>query len=318
MNTLSPVKNSPRRSWRLLIGIWLIISLACSLPGLGAKTPTAIPETTQQVATPKALPNLPPALVEINPLPASEIGLLAPLTLYFNQPMLRESVQAALSLSPAVEGVFEWLDDATMRFTPKIPLPISSEITLTVAKTAQAQNGIALSQEAQVVYRTPSALTVTQQIPAPDSSEVNPATAVVVAFNRPVVPLQAENAGSGPAAFSLEPAVEGEGSWLNTSTYIFHPTTGLGGGVSYTVRMNTELVSVDGLSLDAEQITNWSFSTSTPQVIASTRPEIHGYYCSKNFQLNSTSRWTEPAWKPTLSLQSLNGELYPFGLYLGK
>jgi uncharacterized protein YfaS (alpha-2-macroglobulin family) len=311
MNALSPVKNSPRRPWRLLIGIWLILSLACSLPGIGAKTPTATPvNETQPVATPKELPNLPPALVETNPLPASEIGLLAPLTLYFNQPMIRESVQAALSFSPAVEGVFEWLDDATMRFTPKNSLPVASEITLTVRKTAQAQNGIALSQDEQVTYHTPSALKVTQQIPAPDSPEVNPATAVVVAFNRPVVPLQAEDAGSGPAAFSLEPAVDGKGSWLNTSTYIFHPATGLGGGTSYTVQMNTELVSVDGLSLDAEQITNWGFSTSAPQVIAFNPSSNTRILLQQEFSIEFNQPMDRASVEANLSLQSINGASY--------
>ncbi len=310
MNHLPTQNKTSHRFWQVVIGIWLIVSLACSLPGLGSKTATPEPEPTTQVPTPKALPNLPPALVEIDPLPASEIGLMAPLTLYFNQPMVRESVQAALSLSPAVEGVFEWLGDATVRFTPKKPMPVNSQISLTVSKSAKAQNGISLSQEAQVTYHTPSSLKVAEKIPAPGSYDVNPATAVVVTFNRPVVPLQVDESSNNPAAFTLEPAVAGEGKWLNTSTYIFHPASGLGGGVNYTVQLNLGLVSVDGLSLDAEQGMDWSFSTSAPRVIAYNPTTDSRILLQQEFSVEFNQPMDKASVESNLSLRSVAGETY--------
>lgn len=314
MNPISASLKSSRHPWRIALGVWMIISLACSLPGLGGKSTPLPPEPTAAAPTARALPNLPPALVETNPLPASEIGLLAPLTLYFNQPMVRESVQAALSLSPAVEGVFDWLDDATLRFTPKNPLPVDSQVSLTVGKDAQAQNGIRFTQEARVVYHTPSALQVTQKIPAPNSLEVNPVTPVVVAFNRPVVPLQADEGNAGPQAFRLEPRVEGKGSWLNTSTYIFHPARGLAGGTTYTVRMDPELTSLEGPGLADDQLLEWSFSTSLPSVIAYAPASKSRILLQQEFSIEFNQPMDRASVAENLSLRSVTGET--FGLEL--
>ncbi len=309
MNTTPENIHPKGRIWRIILGIWLITSLACTLPGLGGKTPT--PAVPTQAPTPKALPNLPPALVETNPLPASEIGLLAPLTLYFNQPMMRDTVQAALSLSPAVEGIFDWLDDATLRFTPQTELPAGSEITLTVAKSAKAQNGVALVQDQQVVFNTPSNLNITQRIPTPGDAEINPASAIVVAFNRPVVALKAEDPGSGPAAFTLEPAVEGQGTWLNTSTYVFHAAKGLGGGLTYTVHVDPTLQSVEGLGLDAGQTLDWTFTTSAPMVIGFNPAADSRVLLDQEFSIEFNQPMDRGSIESNLILQSVNGETYP-------
>src|SRR5512143_3188576 len=98
----------PIRTIPLLL---VVVSLACSLPGLimkggqptgtpGAETtPTALP--TQPLPTPYPMP---PAIVESDPPSGAELPLDGLVTLYFNQPMRRETVEAALSLQPAQSG----------------------------------------------------------------------------------------------------------------------------------------------------------------------------------------------------------------------
>ncbi len=132
---------------------------------------------------------------------------------------------------------------------------------------AKTVKGLALPREVSLSYRTPGLLTVAQVLPAPQAESVTPDSAVVVAFNQPVVPLGADSA-SQPAGFTLEPAASGRGEWLNTSTYIFYPDPGLAGGIDYNVRVNTSLKSSAGTPLDASAPNlAWAFRTALPEVL---------------------------------------------------
>lgn len=259
----------------------LIASLACSVPGFAgtSATPTQAPsdaknlEETLAVAAPdgqggkpQALVDLPPAVVEIDPLPRSMWMPDSAPTFYFNQPMERTSVQAAFQSQPQVSGSFEWLDDSTLRFTPEQQPAPNTRLTLTINNTAKAANGLALAQPVQVMYQTPGPLSLTQRLPEPDAVEINPSSAVVVAFNQPVVALGADSADL-PPAFSLQPEAEGRGEWLNTSTYIFYPQPALLGGTTYTVQLDPVLTSSAGQPLEAETLQEWTFSTAAPALI---------------------------------------------------
>jgi hypothetical protein len=97
--------------------ILIIISLACSLPTIGKPTPTSIPPSQTPTATPLPTPTpqpLPASLVESDPPQSAEMPLEGPITLYFNQPMDRASVEAALSSQLAQELTFTWTDDSTV------------------------------------------------------------------------------------------------------------------------------------------------------------------------------------------------------------
>jgi len=114
-------------------------------------------------------------------------------------------------------------------------------------------------------YQTAGFLELTQILPEPGAYDVDPESAVVVAFNRPVVPLGADSAGL-PAAFTLDPLPAGEGKWLNTSTYAYYPDPQLEGGKTYTVHLNEDLVSFDGSPLakvdePLRPANEWSFIT---------------------------------------------------------
>jgi hypothetical protein len=172
--------------------------------------------------------------VESDPPPGSEIGLARPITLYFNQPMDRTSVEGALSGLPSLSGRFDWLDDTAVTFTPDAPLLPETNVTITVSASAQSISGLTLINPLSIQYRTVGYLRLSQVLPEPGLQEVDPASAVVASFNRPVVPLGADPA-SLPAGLTLEPQPTGRGEWINTSTYIFYPEPALAGGVSYTI-----------------------------------------------------------------------------------
>lgn len=264
---------SPRQRSRslLILPLLIAVSLACSLPFFGQETPTpTIPaEIETQVVTPSspATPTptpqpLPPQLVEVNPPPGAELPVQGEITLYFNQPMDRSSVEAALSGHPLS---LDWKDDATLGILPERPFTPASKLDLKLASSAQAANGLSFSEAVDLNYQVIGYLQLIERLPEPSAVEIDPTSAVVATFNLPVVPLGTDS-DSLPPAFTLSPQAEGRGEWLNTSTYVFFPEPALAGGVDYAVRLNADLVSAGGSSL--ENAESWSFSTASPRLVA--------------------------------------------------
>ena len=266
----------------------LLASLACSIPNIGRATPTPANLTTPPVQaetpqmgiagtaapaerTPRAEPTtgekFPPALVEVEPQSQSQLGAGTAPVFYFNQPMERSSVEAAFKTQPSQAGRLDWLDDATLRFTPNQPVKAADGLTVTINTSAKAANGLALAQPVQVSYPAPGPMRAAERLPAPGAQDVNPSSAVVVTFNRPVVALGADPQGL-PPAFTLDPAAVGRGEWLNTSTYIFYPQPALMGGIRYTVHLDAKLTGVDGSPLEKSSGQEWSFTTSAPALLS--------------------------------------------------
>lgn len=265
-----------------LFTLLMLVSLACSLPGIGS-TPAPVTSPGQATAaqpgaantstpTVPALPTptpmtLPPALVETKPLSGSQLPLTSPITLYFNQPMDHASVEGALNGQPPLSGSFTWTDDATLTFTPDKPFLPDTRLNISLGTSAQSQKGMTMLEGVDLTFATSTYLSVTQTLPAPNASEVDPSSAVVAAFNQPVVALGADPA-SLPAAFTIQPEAQGKGEWINTSTYIFYPDLGLAGGAAYTVSLNSELKSTDGSPLGSAF--SWSFTTAAPRLVSMT------------------------------------------------
>ncbi len=247
--------------WQLIIFILLFISLACNL-GL----PTM--PGTQPLPTPSATPvPLPPTIIETLPPVGSTISQQALLTIFFSEKMARASVEAALSADFPGGFVFGWADDATLTLAPKIPYPVNSKVTFSLAASAISANGLALPEPLNFSYQTPGPLSVAQILPASNAVDVSPDSAVVVTFTQPVVPLGAAST-TLPDGLTLEPAAPGKGEWLNTSTYIFHANPALAGGIQYTAHVNPKLISTSGVALDpSSPDTSWSFTTTLPAVL---------------------------------------------------
>ncbi|MBE9473583.1 MAG: Ig-like domain-containing protein, partial [Chloroflexi bacterium] len=254
----------------LLVFVLLLVSSACSFPSGETETPTPSPSqeiVERATATFPAIPtptpqSLPPDLVESDPFPNSEVGLDGSLKFYFNQAMDQTSVEEAFS---GLSGRFNWLDDSTLIFTPNQPLTPSAQLDLQFDTQAQAANGLQLVEPINLVYYAVGYLYLTQSLPEDGSTAVEPSSAIVATFNRPVVPLAADQS-TLPPAFTLEPNAEGRSEWINTSTYVFSPETSLAGGTEYTVKLNNDLTGVDGSPLQIPQA--WSFTTADPRLLS--------------------------------------------------
>ncbi|RME07988.1 MAG: hypothetical protein D6803_02450, partial [Anaerolineae bacterium] len=251
--------------------LWLICTsfllvLACGLPAQIQSLNSAATVTPRPTITPTPLP-LPPDVIASNPPEGSVWPLGTPLTLTFNQAMDAASVQAAVQLlvsGQSVAAQFSWKDDRNLQILPLSALPPDARLRLVVAASAQAANGLTLPAERTLTFLTPPPLEVVDMLPSSGQTDVNPASAIVVTFNQPVVALGAAQEAL-PSPLSIEPAVAGEGRWINTSTYAFYPQKGLYGGSTYTVSLNPDLRATTGAKLATS--VSWQFSTVAPRLI---------------------------------------------------
>ncbi len=296
-----------------LISVLILVSLVWSLAGCSKVSPTGVvttPTKAAELATPTTIPTplpqtQPPALVETDPLPGAQIALNNPITFYFNQPMQRTSVEAALTGQPSLSGSFSWKDDSIVTFNPDKPLLPGTSQVINIGTNAKSAKGMALLRPISLSYSTSPNLTLVQTLPAADSTDVDPTSAVVAAFSQPVVALGADPA-SLPEGFTLTPSAQGKGEWINTSTYIFYPQPALGGGVQYTVSVNHDLTSTDEAPL--ESTSAWSFSTILPRLV-STLPadNINNVRLDARVQLNFSYSMDAASVKSNFSLLSSDG-----------
>ena len=261
-------KNKKLHNLRLRNAVILVILMftgsACSFPNLFAATPTpeAQPTTVIENKTPDMLS---PSLVEITPLPGSELSLNNSFRLYFDQPMDRASVEGAIKIVPNLSGRFNWLNDQQVEFFPEQNLPLASEVVFYLDQTAHSTTGLALSKPVEVNYKSAQPLKITQRLPEPALNDVNVLSAISISFNQPVVNLGLNS--DSPPAFTIEPTVEGEGKWINTSTYLFTPQPALQGGVEYQVTIDPKIKSTKGTDLIEGELQAWTFRTASPDVV---------------------------------------------------
>lgn len=299
------------RPLALMLMVVMLVSTACNMPW--SPQPTATSETGSAepqptVRVPKSSQSLPPAVVETNPIEKSELSPQDSVTVYFNQPMDAKSVEENWSSSPSVMGSFEWIDEATVKFTPSNPMPINSAFKVSLGASAKATNGKTLGAPVEVQFQIANGFQVTDKLPAPESTDVDPSAAVVAVFNRPVVALVAEETDQ-PPAFTIEPAASGSGKWLNTSTYIWYPDPALQGGTTYTVHLNQALVGADGLTWDSENLpADWSFTTTLPALMSFTpNYDTNMIWLDSSFSMTFNQIMDQESTQQAFSLSSDNG-----------
>jgi hypothetical protein len=71
--------------------------------------------------------NYPPIVIDVWPMPGTEMVDLDPLSITFDQPMDKRSTETALQFDPPLEGVIHWVDAQTMAFTPRDGWPKRAE-----------------------------------------------------------------------------------------------------------------------------------------------------------------------------------------------
>ncbi|MBK9049952.1 MAG: Ig-like domain-containing protein [Chloroflexi bacterium] len=214
-----------------------------------------------------------PQVVYSSPLPGEETTLDGAITIRFDQPMDRASVEAAFAITEeqgdaqAVRGNFTWTRDDTVIFTPANNLDRQQRYRVQIGTRAQGLNGQTLEGPVLLNLETVGFIAVSQVIPDTDTDNVQTDSAITVLFNRPIVPLTATGQQANlPQPLTFTPPLDGTGEWVSTSVYRFVPDAPLDGATTYRVTVNEGLEDVVG-GLLAEDYT-WSFTTVDPSVVS--------------------------------------------------
>ena len=91
---------------------------------------------------------------------------------------------------------------------------------------------------------------------------------IVVRFNHPVVPLVSDGEGEANVVNPLfiEPPIDGEGQWIDTSTFVLTPSADLQTATLYNVSIRPGLIDQMGASLDEDH--HFTFTTESSRVVA--------------------------------------------------
>lgn len=164
----------------------------------------------------------------------------------FAAPMDPASVAAAISVDPATPVSLAWLDAGRrLLVSSRDGWAPETYYTITIGSTARDATGIALTDTLRTAFYTrgptSARIVATQPLAA---GRVSPASAFIVAFDRPV------DAAAARAAFRIDPPVAGElhadSAVGPTEQLTFVPDEGLASGTRYTVSIAGGLLDADG------------------------------------------------------------------------
>ena len=237
----------------VLIITLLIFSASCreaeetATPPAPTATHTAVPQPTD-TPEPSLIDGsapLHPRLVGQHPAAGEEAPLDGIFELYFDQPMHPETAVSVLDDGgEEVEGELSWPQPRVLRFKPTSTFKPASHYQVVVEDTAVSAEGVPLLDGLTLDFYTIGDLAVSQISPDDGLVDVAIDSAITVIFNRPVVPLLVgEDAANLPNPLTIEPAIPGQGEWVNTSVYIYRPEGALIGRQTYTVNVNADVIN---------------------------------------------------------------------------
>jgi hypothetical protein len=279
--------NQPRWQSVHIVGVLLLLFLAayasasCGRPSPTATAALPSPAASAAPAPTATLPGLPavdsgmplpPQVISQQPALGQELPPDGSLEIEFDQPMDQAATAAAWQvLGPdgeAVAGQVTWLDASTLRFTAAESFHTGQTYVASLSGEALSAEGLPIVQPLRWEFATVGALEVQQVFPADGATEVANNAVITVIFNRPVVPLViAEDQSGLPAPIQITPALAGQGEWVNTSVYAYHPEGVLYGDTSYTVVVAAGLQDMSGETVLEKEV-SWSFTTTAPDIAA--------------------------------------------------
>ena len=245
-----------------------IILISCAGPVAKVTTPsqaTEVPVPSGPASVGTSLLIVPPTVVAVTPERGAEHSTTEPVVVFFDQPMDPSATTSAFAISPHVEGKIE-VDGNQLLFMPDQPLAYAARYEITISQQARSQRGKSLLESYVHQFSTVGFLSVSSTQPGDGAEGVAVDGTVTVVFNRPVVPLLvADQSANLPDPLVFEPAVQGKGSWLNTSVYKFHPDAVFAASTRYKVAVTAGLRDTTGSILPEDVV--FTFRTADPAVV---------------------------------------------------
>lgn len=161
-------------------------------------------------------------------------------------------------------------EQAAIFFKPDKPLDRGARYEASIAPGVHALSGAEINKDALTwSFAVIGDLEIEQVIPPAGAGEISPLTnQIAVHFNHPVVALTTPaDQNTLPQPLTISPPVQGQGRWLDTSTFVFSPTVALDPATSYSVSVAAGLKDQTGGEL--RQGFDWSFTTIAPRIYGS-------------------------------------------------
>ena len=230
-------------------------------------TPTPVPTNLVKLDDDGA--PLPPQVINTTPAGGQEIGANGIVQLQFDQAMEQNATSAAFSLldpvGAVVTGDITWPSADTLIFTPAEPLTPEITYQATLSTDAASSENLTMADSFTLDISVASDLMITQVFPADGTLEVENNAVITVIFNRPVVALMTvEDQANLPQPVQFSPEIPGQGEWLNTSVYVFHPSEALLSATTYTAQVPAGLTDTIGSELAAAY--RWQFTSVAPTI----------------------------------------------------
>ncbi|MGZ6344915.1 MAG: Ig-like domain-containing protein [Candidatus Limnocylindrales bacterium] len=175
------------------------------------------------------------------------------LDLVFSSPVERDSVAAALTVTPAVGGTVTSTHDETdavsdhFRWVPERPLEVGASYTFALATTVHDTDGISLAAPASLDMRALGRPTIDRWKPASRATGVPIDQTVSVRFSRPM------DRATTQAAFhvsGLDPLKAGRFSWAEHDTVlVWQHTAAFHNGTTYAIAIDGTARSKDGIAM---------------------------------------------------------------------
>src|SRR5262245_48964938 len=140
---MNGTRYTPRNILRITSILVVLAAVACDFQGCGLPGVPGGPTPRPTVDISK-LPPVAPQLIERRPYEGEELPLDGSIDLYFDQPLDQASVTGALTFDPSLEVDLSWVDDSTLRITPKNgQIQRDSSYVVTIGTTAKSTSGLA-------------------------------------------------------------------------------------------------------------------------------------------------------------------------------
>lgn len=251
-----------------LMGLLLLIILACAVPTPPPVTPPVTPPSTP---TPLTSPLEPPPLRPEARLDAAialtEAPVSAPFILHFSQPMDTDAAGPPLNFEPEVAGRFFWDDTATtLLFIPHAGFAPGTRYIIRLNPALRSAEGHALVSVPLWTLETRSAPQAVQlqafNRTDADGLQAQPLSHALrsrrpvlrVTFDRPM------DRESVVAALRIEPRVPFSATWDEDGALLLEPDASLELDTRYTVSLSDRARDIDGTPIQRAQ--QWTVRTA--------------------------------------------------------
>jgi len=129
----------------------------------------------------------PPHLTKFEPQGVAVLPTTREIRLVFSSPMIQAEVDRAITLQPALDGSWQWLDDRTLVFRARTDLSLGTKYRLQIPRGVRAQDGSFFEQDTELSFSTIGALRVTAVSPGKKSG-VSINSPIKLTFDQPVDP----------------------------------------------------------------------------------------------------------------------------------